>query len=285
MPWICYIDEAGNTEPLAHASHSAQPVMVVAGLFVNQQSVLPLTKEFIQIKRNFYPKRLNNLPHDLEGLRVEVKGNDLRAEIRKHIAAGQNKDLRYRLRYVHALLNLMQKHRTRYVASVWIKGIGKPIKHDAVYTTSVQYICRDFHRLLSSRLDYGFVIADFRDPKQNNIVAHAVGTQKLKAAGDALPRILEAPTFAISHNHAALQLTDVLCSTLLYPIATYAYCSGYVTNLHVRTEDARIKSEFGGRLARLQFRYWKRQGIRLTRAGGAFAIDRLAYRGSKLLFA
>ena len=104
MPWVCYIDEAGNTETLAHASHSAQPVIAIAGLFLHQEKVIPLTKEFIQIKRNFYPKLLNALPHELEGLRLEIKGNDLRAEIRKHIAAGDNKALRYRLRYVGALL-------------------------------------------------------------------------------------------------------------------------------------------------------------------------------------
>jgi uncharacterized protein DUF3800 len=284
MPWLCYIDEAGNTETLASATHHAQPVMVIAGLLVDQQCILPLTKEFIQIKRNFYPKRLGNLTHDLEGLRVEIKGNDLRTEIRKHIVAKQTKNLRYRFRYVHALLDLMQRHQARYVASVWIKQIGTPVKHNAIYTTSVQYICRDFHRLLESRNDSGFVIADFRDPMQNNVVSHAVGTQKLKAAGDALPRILEAPTFAISHNHAALQLTDLLCSTLLYPIAANSYCSGFVKNTHVRPEDSHFKAEFGSRLMRLQFRYWKFIGIRPRRSGGAFVIDALGHRGSQLLF-
>lgn len=284
MPWVCYIDEAGNTETLAHPAHSAQPVMVIAGLFLHQEKVIPLTKEFIQIKRNFYPKRLNALAHELEGLRLEIKGNDLRAEIRKHIAAGDKQALRYRLRYVGALLDLLERHGARFVASVWVKRIGQPIKQDAVYTISVQHICMDFHHLLWRHVDNGFVIADFRDPGQNNIVSQSVVTQKLKASGDAFPRIFEAPTFAVSNNHAALQITDILCSTLLYPMAAYSFCSGHVTNLHVRTEDARVKSEFGRKLENLQYRYIKRFGLGFKKIGGVHVHDGLAGRNAWHLF-
>jgi hypothetical protein len=284
LPFICYIDESGNTEALASATHDAQPAVVIAGLFLNQKNVLPLTHEFIRIKRNFYPKRLNVLKHDLEGLRLEIKGSDLRSEIRKHVAAGDAKKLRYRLRYVRAVLGLLTKFDARYVASVWIKAIGQPVKHDAVYTTSVQHICMDFHHLLWRHFDHGFVIADFRDPGQNNIVSHAVATQKLKATGDAFPRIYEAPTFAVSNNHAALQIADVLCSTLLYPIAVHAYCSGYVANGHVRAEDARFKTEFGASLQDLQYRYTKRFGLAFKKIGGAHVHDSHAGRNAWHLF-
>jgi len=167
---------------------------------------------------------------------------------------------------------------------VWIKGIGKPMSADAVYTTSVQHICHDFQTLLSRRFEHGFVIADFRDPAQNNVIAHAVATQTLKATEDAYPRILEAPTFAISHNHAALQLTDVLCSTLLYPMAAFSYCSGHVKNVHVRPEDARIKKEFGSILMGLQYRYRKRFGLGIKTIGGAHAADQLGGRSGWHLF-
>jgi hypothetical protein len=288
MPYICYIDESGNMETLASATHDAQPVIVIAALFLNQERVIPFTKEFIQIKRNFYPKRLNELPHDLEGLRVEIKGNDLCSLIRKHVANKKEDQLRYRFRYVRALLDLMARHNAKFVASIRIKGIGKVIEKDPVYTTAVQHICGTFQRMLSRRSDYGFVIADFRDPAQNNVIAHAVATQKLKATGDAYPRILEAPTFAISHNHAALQVTDILCSALLRPIATYSYCYGHVTNLHVRTEDSRIKKEFASALIKLQFNYSRtiKQGKtkKIITFWGAYIADEILERNGWYLF-
>ncbi|MBL8509858.1 MAG: DUF3800 domain-containing protein [Chitinimonas sp.] len=98
-------------------------------------------------------------------------------------------------------------------------------------------------------------MADSRDHLKNVNVAHSVFTQKFRASAGVYERILELPTFAHSENHAGIQICDMICSALLFPIASHAYCTGYVSNVHVQPGAANLKARFGLQLKALQYRY------------------------------
>lgn len=77
---------------------------------------------------------------------------------------------------------------------------------------------------------------DSRSTRQNIQAAHSIFTQKFKASGDSYPSIMEAPAFGHSDNHAGLQLSDLICSGFLWPMAMHAYCEGKVASIHVRPD-------------------------------------------------
>ncbi len=53
---ICYIDESGDSQPVQSDVDDKQPMLIVAGLFVDAQRISRITDEFISLKRQFYPK-------------------------------------------------------------------------------------------------------------------------------------------------------------------------------------------------------------------------------------
>jgi hypothetical protein len=170
----------------------------------------------------------------------------------------------------------------RIFGRVWIKGIGAPFNGTAVYTYSAQNVCETFNHLLQQKDDRGIVIADSRFPKENRGVSFSILTQKLSMTGDACPRIIEAPSFGHSENHAGLQVCDLLCSGLLFPIATYTYCTGYVTNVHVSEGFAALKQRYAPKLRERQHRYWDPENERHT--GGLVISDPIARRSGAHLF-
>jgi hypothetical protein len=89
------------------------------------------------------------------------------------------------------------------------------------------------------------------------------------------------PTFGNSDNHAGIQVADILCSALLFPIAALSYCLGHVHNLHVHPEYARLKQRYGPRLLQRQFRYQDGTG---RWQGGITVSDGIAHRNSVLMF-
>jgi hypothetical protein len=131
----------------------------------------------------------------------------------------------------------LERYECRILADVWVKGIGAEFKARETYTQSVQHACRSFQAFLESRNSSGFMVADFRTTQLNDQVAHSIFTQKYRAKGDPFARIYELPTFGISNNHVGLQITDVLCTALLFPMASSVYCFGHVTGVHVNARD------------------------------------------------
>lgn len=277
MPYICYIDEAGCTTPLPSAETDIQPVLVIVGLIVDVARVRELTIRFLELKRQFFPKKFGTGNHLLDDVLVEIKGSDLRSSIRKH---GAKADAT--LKFIDGTLELLRANDARLFASIWVKGIGKAIDSRAIYTTSIQASCRSFTSWLDARDDTGFMVADFRTPGLNTQVSHSIFTQKYRAKGDPMERLLELPTFGHSDNHVPLQIADLLCSTLLFPMATATYCAGQVKGKHVRGRDMLIKRRYASRIKALQYRY-KDNGNGLMQ-GGVFVNDGLQGRKSDLLF-
>jgi hypothetical protein len=248
MPYICYLDEAGCSGTLPSSRTDIQPVLVIAGLVVHESAITDMTREFLSLKRKYFPKSFTSA-HLLDDVREEIKGSDLRSAIRKRgtKAGGQ-------LRFVNETLALLERLDCRVLASIWVKGVAIPFKPRETYTRSVQYACRAFQSFLQEKGAEGLMIADHRTSQLNDQVAHSIFTQKYRAKGDPFSRILELPTFGVSNNHVGLQITDVLCSALLFPMASSVYCFGHVMGVHVNARDLIVLRSFSRRLKRLQFK-------------------------------
>jgi hypothetical protein len=115
----------------------------------------------------------------------------------------------------------------------------------------------------------------------NVTVSHSIFTQKFRANPIVYQRVLAVPTFGHSENHAGIQICDIVCSALLYPIACFAYCTGFVANVHVQPTATILRRRYGMALKELQHRYQDLSG-RWT--GGLVAADMLQRRNSAAMF-
>lgn len=274
--YILYLDESGCTGTLPAATSNVQPVFILAGVIIEQTRLQVLTSEFLHLKQRFFP---GLLPRDTEYLNwvlAEIKG----AELRKQLWKGTRRERRHALVFFHNLLLLFEQHSLRVVGRVWIKGIGAPFKGRSVYTYSVQSCCQSLESFLSGEKSDGVIIADFRFRNQNSVVSHSVFTQKFMAAGDQYAHLAEMPVFGHSNNHVGIQMADLLCSGLLFPMAVQTYCTGYVSNMHVHHEYAILKDRFGHRLSKLQHRYQREDG---QWTGGIVVSDGIAGRSGAAL--
>lgn len=272
---ICYVDEAGDTGILPAGHPTIQPALIIATLFLDQSRIKTFTLEFLALKRKFFPGFCGRSRHELDDMRVELKGSVLRKEIR------ESKKLRkHHFGFLDGIFRLLADHNTVLTAHVWIKAIGQPLDGTAAYTTSIQASCRHFQHYLFAQNDFGILVADFRTPHLNSDVSHSIFTQKLRAAGDPFDRILEVPTFGHSDNHAGIQITDFLCSTLLFPIATLTYCQAHLPNsAHIHANDALIKARYAPRLRSLQYRYFQN----FAWCGGISVDDKMQGWPSRLM--
>ena len=107
-------------------------------------------------------------------------------------------------------------------------------------------------------------------------------TQKFSAIPN-YERLVELPTFGHSDNHAGLQLCNIVCSGMLYPIACFAYCADHVNNVHVQQGASRLQRRYGQQLKELQHRYYDVE--RGCHVGGVVVSDYLNQRSGALMFA
>jgi hypothetical protein len=273
---ICYIDESGDTRPLDEPESQVAPVCVIAGVVFEQSAIPSLTKGFLRLKEQRFPRLVPRRGRLHERVLCEVKGSDLRRTLR---AGGGRNPRRHTLGFLDKLLRLLEEHDAELFARVWVKEIGGTVNGRALYASSMQALCSYFERLLQAHDDTGFVIADHRTPALNVPVSHSVFTQKFKHSGDEYERILEMPTFGDSRNHVGIQIADLLCSSLLFPMATYSYCRGHVSSVHVDEGFGVLAERFGDRLGRMQFRFDDAG----RRRGGITVDDRLGREHGGLL--
>jgi hypothetical protein len=207
----------------------------------------------------------------------EVKGADLR----KNVCDTARNVRRHAYGYIDGIMKIAEGHNARLVGRIWVKGIGKPINGNSIFSFSIQQIYADFHDYLARNNDAGIVIVDSRLKHLNTPVAHSIFTQKFKQTGDLYPRIIELPAFSHSDNHAGLQLCDMFCSAIMMPMAVQTYCVGHINNVHVRPKYADLKKRFAARCALLQHRYNR---AAVGRRGGFIVSDDLGQRSGRLLF-
>lgn len=277
---ICYVDESGDTKDLpARAPHAGiSPVLVVAGVVVDQRLLENLTRAFVETKSRWYPDIVRNCSTRLERILPEIKGADLRRAMRY---GAPRRNRRHAFGFLDALLDLLEYHDAKIFGRVWVKIPGGPCDDRSIYTFSVQDVCADFQNLLEAVGDGGLVIADSRNPAPNASVAHSVFTQKFKVDGDRYPNILEMPVFGHSQNHAGIQIADLVCSALLFPMATRCYCYPHVANVHVDIGFTGLAARYGDRLRSMQHRYDDDRG---RRRGGVTVSDPVTRKSGSALF-
>jgi Protein of unknown function (DUF3800) len=273
---LCYVDEAGCPGALPTPSSQIQPSLVLCGLIIPAQQLGNLTNQFLQLKCRFNPSLKNGTRHFLDTAKRELKGSDLRREIR---IAGRNRR-RYIFSFLDDVLDLLVQLDAKLLARIYIKNPGSSFDGRAVYASSIQQICIGFEHSLSASNSNGLIIADSRTPALNSVVAHSIFTQKFQVAGDCYPHILEMPTFGHSENHIPIQITDLLCSALLVPMAHDVYCRGYINSIHVNDRDKLIRDRYALRLRALSYRYRDNGRFR----GGITLSDAIAQRSASALF-
>ena len=126
------------------------------------------------------------------------------------------------------------------------------------------------------------MIADSRNKAKNANISHSVFTQWYSLAGNPYPNLIEVPTFGHSDNHAGLQLSDMLCSALLFPIVAERCCLPYmVDQTHCHAQHATLRTRYGQALRALEYRYQQAGAW----CGGVHLSDPLGGRRAPDLFA
>lgn len=275
----CYLDESGDTGPLPSPTSPSLPLLCIIGLTVDLARLRDFTLEFIDLKARFFPKMYQGTTR-LGSILHEIKGSDIRAAFRA--ADYERGRVHHHIGFLDALLDMLVRYDSKIFGRIWVKQIGRTGQGVSMYTFSAQSICVTFNHLLNATDKRGILICDPRGPTQNTSVSHSIFTQKFKALGDAYPRLIEMPTFGNSDNHAGIQVCDLICSGLLFPMASYTYCLSYVQNMHVDVGFKVLKDRYGRVLYDRQYRYTEQGSAR--RMGGVTVSDPLGRKSGGHLF-
>lgn len=254
-----------------------QPVLVLGALIVDATKLEAITHGFLNLKRHWFPGLNYPSNNHLDRIIPEIKGADIR---RSATRQGRNQR-RQAIGFLDHLIQMLANHDVKLLARVWIKGLAQPFDGRSVYTSSIQGLYTYFDSYLAMQEDIGVCIADSRDPWKNANVAHSIFTQKFRSSSTVYSRIAELPTFGHSENHACIQICDIICSALLYPIAAEAYCSGHVVNVHVQPRAADLRQRFGAALKAMQYRYQDPNGKWI---GGVVVSDAIGQRHAGAMF-
>ncbi|MER7869210.1 DUF3800 domain-containing protein [Streptomyces cellulosae] len=274
--YLCYIDEAGNGQTLDPSRPDAPPVLVVGGFTVHDSCIKQLTWDFLTVKKTYRPQ-LGRARHLSEVIHTEVKG----ADVRKDIRVGNRDRRRAATLLVDSVLGLLERYNARVLARVWVKQEGHAVNETGVYSTSVGSLTETFQAQLLDSHSRGVMILDSRTKSKNAPNVHCVTTRKYRAGGDLLKGVIESPVFGHSDTHTLLQLADLVVSSLLFPIACHAYLGDVAWNVHCDDAYRPLREEFGERLKKLQFRYQDPSG---KWRGGIVVSDRRTAQPSSLMF-
>jgi hypothetical protein len=210
---LCYLDESGDPHALGRtADQDRPPVFVLGGVTFGAGALESVTRDFVKLKSDLDPDSNLQHGHDyLKAMLPELKGSNLRKIVRKHGDADES------VLAMHALgetLTILERYDAAIVGFVHDKYVAETAAGENAYNRSVKHVCTAFNNRLDQDDDLGLVIADNRDDKRNRELSHEIYVQKFRGV-DRLPRIVEAPTFGQSDNHAGLQIADIVCSAFL----------------------------------------------------------------------
>ena len=134
---ICFIDEAGDLGALPDPPQpNDQPVLAIAGLFVDTANLHAFTGDFLTLKHRYFPKLPYPSARPLDRILPEIKG----ADIRRNATRGNARQRLHAFGFLDRILGLLRRYGVRLVARLWIKGIGMPFDATPVYTSSIQGI-------------------------------------------------------------------------------------------------------------------------------------------------
>ena len=292
--YFCYIDESGDSSTLVKHVNDSNPFFVLTGLIIHQDKLIKLTRDFIAIKKQFYPnlkpKRISTIDSEesiesnfLDGILAEVKGSTLRGQIRDNKKAPKQTAIGF----VDQCLKLLERNDVKILGSTLIKDFDRKNRDDIFYGNSIIYFGTHFNAFLSEHKQSGIIIADSRKTNQNYRTSHTFFTQRHQFhRGNKFPHILESVTYGHSHNFAMLQLTDIVCSAILFPMYAFSY-GGYVleqvhNNVHISENFREVHFRFAKRIREMQYKYQNDEGRWI---GGIRSVDNTPLgRKNKVLF-
>jgi hypothetical protein len=215
----CFVDESGCPGKLTSIASAIQPLLVIAGMALDTGAIVRATRDFARISQRYHhgQSRPDQICADLTS--ELIKGVDVRRAFRADPAAAQLKEAPL----LDSVLSLLKTHRARLFGVVIVKVPGEEFDGRAVYGRALCDVAQAFHRTLEREQTHGTVIADFREVTLNGRVGAELLEAKLGVAGDQLPWLLHVPTFGNSEMHAPLQMADLLCSALLWPMAAWRF--------------------------------------------------------------
>ena len=272
---ICYIDESGDGRRPDPNKPAVPPAFVICGLVVESAVVADLTTRFLQVKGRYHPRKAGHLP--LDGILNEVKGSEIRRDIR----SGSRRRTRAAFGFLDQITDLLSTCDVGVIGRVWIKDRSTDSDERSMYTFSIQNIVEHFQHDLETASTSGLVICDSRSTSLNENVAHSVFTKMFKLSGNAYPNMAEMPVFGHSANHAGLQLSDLITSALVFPMACRTYCQDYMKGPHIDPAYDRLKERYGSWLQSRQIRYINRFG---KWVGGLTVSDPVGHRTGAALF-
>jgi len=250
--------------------------MVIAGLVVDHRNIAGLTSDYLRLKQTFYPHTVAHVPHLLSYILVEIKGTDIRRQLRSK----SRDERRHVTGYLDKVVGLFETHKAQIIGRIWVKAPGQGLNPASTYTYAIQDMARHFEHCLAATRLTGLLICDSRMHGQDRQVSHSVFTLKHRLAGDAYPHLVESPMFGVSDNHAGLQLADLLAGGLLFPMACRVYCQDSKST-HVDPRYDRVRERYAKRLERMQYAYINAAG---QGAGGVVVSDKRGQRPSRALF-
>lgn len=272
---FCFVDESGSAETLDPAHPSSTPVFVLVGLIVPGEHLRALNWEFLQLKKQFNPSLANVRLSEL--IQTEVKGSDLRADLR----SGKRDRERRTIGLLDKTMKLLELHNCSVVGRVVVKDPLSPLQDSSLYSAASWWVCRTFHEHLELGDREGLVILDSRTKVKNTPSSVGIATQMYRSGGDPLHRLTEVPVFGHSDSHVALQIADLIASAVVFPAACAAYAMQHNWNLHCNAAYGTVRSRFGLRLRKLQFRYYDQNighwkgGIHATGVAGNMNVAHL----------
>ena len=251
--------------------------MAIAGLILDHEHVRPVTSAYLRTKQKYFPGTRTTSGF-LDYILDETKATDIRSELR----SARRDERRHAVGFLDKLISLLETHNAHIVGRVWVKEPGTGLNPVSTYTYAIQDIATHFDHHLQEIADIGQIVCDSRRQVQNREVSHSIFTWKHRLSGDALPRLVESPTFGVSDNHAGLQIADLLVGALIFPMACRAYCAGCSAPAHMSPHYDTVRDRFGGRIRALQHLYV--DPVTGRSKGGIVVSDRRGKRGSPALF-
>ena len=272
---ICYVDESGGFEAYGSVFGST-PLMVIAGVVIEHSHLRDITHEYLSLKARFYPNRFPARNHPLECMLDEIKGADVRRDLRRG-----RQDSRQAATFLGEVLTMLTKYDARVIGRVWIKEPGIAMSPKSSYTYAIQDIGRHFQHLLSSASELGWILCDGRRPNQDAEVSQSIFTQKHQTSGDSYPNLVETVTFGRSVSHVGLQLADLVTAGLIYPMAAAVYCPAYVASQPGGHKFKSLRNLHGPALKSRRYVYQDTAG---TTRGGIVVSDKVGHKPSGMLF-
>ena len=248
----CFIDESGCPGPLPTISSAVQPILVIAGIALDTSAITTVTRQFARLVQRYRhgESRPNDICTDLLG--ELIKGAEVRKAFRTDPAAAERREFPF----IDSVLTLLRTHEAKLYGTVIVKAAGEEFDGRRAYSQALSTIAKEFHRTLEAAETQGTAIADFRESKLNGRVSTDLMEAKLGPAGDQLPRLLYPPTFGNSEVHAPLQLVDLVCSAMLWPIAAWHFRERLDGSPHIApAADVCIRRRFRRRLREVVPRY------------------------------